>query len=164
MKALLLFFCLVCCLPSYGQNPDALKYAPRPILLLSGDNGAEAVMPMVFTVNGQQHLEFVPSSQIKDSMEKGGQPIRLGDVLAALVDATKTINQLQAENEKLWKVAMKDAPQQPPTPPTVIVQQPPQAPSPLEKYMLLRSMLPQTQNLNVTVRDCTRFPALCVGR
>lgn len=164
MKAVFLSLCLVYCLLSHGQSPDALKYAPRPILLLSGDNGVEAVMPMVFTVNGQQHLEFVPSSRIKDSMEKGGQPIRLGDVLAALVDATKTITQLQAENEKLWKVAMKDAPQQSPAPPTVIVQQQPQGPSPLEKYMLLRSMLPQTQNLNVTVRDCTRLPALCVGR
>jgi hypothetical protein len=124
---------------------------------------------MVFITDGKQHLEFVPISQIKENLEKGGQPIRLGDVLAALEDANRTINQLQAENEKLWKVAMKDAPPQPPT--TVIVQQPvPQLEQPsqqsiaLQKYMLLRSMLPQTQNVNVSFRNCTRYPALCAGR
>ena len=60
MKAVFLSLCLVYCLLSHGQSPDALKYAPRPILLLSGD-GVEELMPMVFTVNGQQHLEFVPA-------------------------------------------------------------------------------------------------------
>jgi hypothetical protein len=127
-----------------AQSPDALKYAPRPILLITAEKDVEAVMPMVFTTNGQQHLEFVPASQIKESMEKGGQPIRLGDVLSALGQATETINRLQAENDKLWKVAMKDAPQQ--QPPTVVVQQPsPQQPNPLERYMLLRSLLPPPQ-------------------
>jgi hypothetical protein len=130
-----------------AQSPDAVKYAPRPILLLSGENNVEAVMPMVFTTNGQQHLEFAPAPQIKESMEKGGQPIRLGDVLSALGEATEIINRLQAENEKLWKVAMKDAPKQ--EPPTVVVQQPapsPQKPSPFERYMLLRSLLLPTQS------------------
>lgn len=125
-----------------AQSPDSLKFAPRAILLISGDKGVEGVMPMVFKTNGQMHLEYIPVSQIKESMDKGGQPIRLGDVLSALSQATETINQLQAENDKLWKVAMKDSPNQ--QPPTVIVQQaaPPQ-PSPLEKYLLLRSLLPQ---------------------
>ena len=51
---------------------------------------------------------------------------------------------LTAENDKLWKVAMKDAPRE--EPPTVVVQQaPPQKPSPLERYMLLRSLLPPAQ-------------------
>lgn len=125
-----------------AQSADSLKYAPRAILLISGDKGVEGVMPMVFNTNGQMHLEYVPVSQIKESMDKGGQPIRLGDVLSALREASETINRLQAENDKLWKVAMKDSPNQ--QPPTVIVQQPaPPQPSPLEKYLLLRSLLPQ---------------------
>jgi hypothetical protein len=103
-----------------AQSPDAVKYAPRPILLLRGENNVEAVMPMMFIANGQQHLEFIPASQIKESMEKGGQPVRLGDVLSVLGEATETINRLQGENDKLWEVAMKDAPQQ--EPPTVFVQ------------------------------------------
>jgi hypothetical protein len=134
-----------------AQSPEALKYAPRPILLISQEPNGVGVMPMAFTTDGQRHLEFILTPQIKESMDKGGQPIRLGDVLAALVEATETINRLQAENnrlqaenDKLWKVAMKDAPQQ--QPPTVVVQQPvPQQPSPLERYMLLRSFLPQAQ-------------------
>lgn len=137
-----------------GQTPvqtDAVKYAPRPLLLLSGENNVEAVMPMVFTANGQQHLEFVPASKIRESIVKGGQPIRLGDVLSVLGDATETINRLQvennrlqAENEKLWKVATKDAPRE--QPPTIVVQQPaPPQPSLLERYMLLRSLFPQPQ-------------------
>lgn len=134
-----------------GQSPDALKYAPRQLLLVTPEIGTEAVLPMVFTLDGQQRLEFVPVSQIKESLEKGGQPIRLGDVLSALGEATETINKLQqenvrlqTENERLWKVAMKDAPR--PEPPTVIVQQAvPQRPSPFERYLLLRSLLPPPQ-------------------
>lgn len=177
MKALILSICLILsALPALAQSPEAMKYAPRAILLLSGQSGVEGVMPMVFTVNGQSHIEWIAGSNIKESMDKGGQPIRLGDVLSALNDATQMIAKLQAqnaalqtENDKLWKVAMKDSPDI--QPPTVVVQQPqqpiPQQPSRLEQYMLLRSLLPsptQTQNLNVRVTDCTRYPALCVGK
>jgi hypothetical protein len=105
---------------------------------------------MLVSTDGQRRLEFVPTSQIKDSIAKGGQPIRLGDLLSVLTGATETINRLQAENarlqaenEKLWKVAMKDAPQ--PPQPTVVVQQAPPQQSPLERYLLLRSLLPTVQ-------------------
>lgn len=98
---------LLLCLPLYAQNPDAVKYAPRAVLLLDATPGVESVMPMVFTENGQSHIEYIPASKIKESIDKGGKPIRLGDVVAALNEATQRINQLQAENDKLWKVAMK---------------------------------------------------------
>ena len=84
-----------------AQSADAIKYAPRPILLMTQEKNAEGVMPMLFVADGQQHLEFVPISQIKESMDKGGQPIRLGDVLSALGEATQNINKLQAENARL---------------------------------------------------------------
>jgi hypothetical protein len=119
-------------------------------LLVSPELGNEGIVPMLFSTDGQGRLEFVPTSQIKDSLAKGGQPIRLGDLLSVLGGATETINKLQAENarlqaenDKLWKVAMKDAPRQ--QPPTVIIQQPaPQNPSSSERYMLLRSLLAPT--------------------
>jgi hypothetical protein len=159
-------------LAAFAQSPEAMKYAPRTIMLVSTEKGTEGIVPMLSS-DGQHRLEFVPTSQIKDSIEKGGQPIRLGDLLSVLTGASETINKLQAEdarlqaeNDKLWKVAMKDAPQ-PQAPQTFVVQQSPQQPSQLERYMLLRSLLPsppQTQNLNVTVSNCTRLPALCVGR
>jgi hypothetical protein len=127
--------------PSQSPANPSLQYAPRAILLLSGEKDVEGVMPMVMTINGQSQLQFVPASRIKEFMDHGAQPIHLGDVLSALGEATETINRLTAENERLWKVAMKDAPPQQPT--TVVVQQPaPQRPSALEKYLLLRSLLP----------------------
>ena len=154
-----------------AQSTDAIKYAPRPILLLSGENNVEAVMPIVLTVDGMQRLEFVPASRIKEYLDHGGQPIHLGDVLAALGEATDNINKLQqdnarlqTENEKLWKVAMKDSPAQ--RPPTVVVQQSaPPTPSPFAKYLLLRSLVQPTQpyrlpppvnpNANRLQTDCT---------
>lgn len=104
---------------------------------------------MVFSTDGKQRMEFLPTSQIRDALTRGGQPIR--DLLSVLNGATETINKLQAENarlqaenDKLWKIAMKDAPRQ--EPPTVIVQQPaPQQSSLLERYILLRSLLPATR-------------------
>lgn len=134
-----------------AQSPEALKYAPRTIMLVSAESGTEGIVPMVFFTDGKQRLEYVPTSQIKDSLEKGGRPIRLGDLLSVLGEATESINKLQAENarlqtenDKLWKVAMKDVPKQ--EPPTVIVQQPaPQQPNALERYVLLRSLLPPAQ-------------------
>ncbi|HEY5329273.1 MAG TPA: hypothetical protein VIJ79_05255 [Acidobacteriaceae bacterium] len=104
MKALVLF---LLCLPLYAQSPDAVKYAPRAVLLLSGVKGEEGVMPMSFTENGQTRWEYVPASKIQESISKGGRPLHMGEVLAALNEATQRINQLQAENDKLWKVAMK---------------------------------------------------------
>jgi hypothetical protein len=109
-------------------------------------------MPMLFTAVGQQHLEFIPISQITESMNKGGQPVRLGEMLSALGDSTQAINKLQeenarlrAENDKLWKVAMNGAPKPQPPPNVVVQQTAPPEPSPLERYMLLRSLWAPTQ-------------------
>jgi hypothetical protein len=98
-------------------------------------------------------------------MDHGGQPIHLGDVLAALGEATENINRLQAENEKLWKVAMKDAPAQ--QPPTVIVQQSaPPKPSPFEKYLLLRSLVQPAQpyRLPPPIGELRPWPYAAVAR
>lgn len=120
---------LLCCLPACAQNPDTTKYAPRQLLLVDPTPGTEAVLPMLVTVDGAQRLEFVPVHQIKESIDKGGRPVTLADILSILGAATEKVSQLQAENDRLWKVAMKDAPK----PETVIVQQPTQTgPSPAE--------------------------------
>jgi hypothetical protein len=169
---------LLCCLPAYTQSPDAIKYAPRQLLLVDPTPGTEAVLPMLFITDGTQHLEFVPVHQVKESLDKGGRPVTLADILSVLGVATEKVNQLQAENDRLWKVAMKDAPKSE----TVIVQQPLQpVPSEaqiaaqrqaeanarrqqaLQMWMTLQNPN-RTQNLNVNVTNCARFPALCVGR
>lgn len=161
---------LLSSLAATAQSSEALQYAPRPIALLSNDQ-TEGIIPLVFTINGHSHLEFIPASRMMESMTAGGQPLRFGDLLSALREATDTINRLQnenqrlqAENDKLWNIAMKDAPA-PQPPSTVVLQQAaPQPADPLSRYILLRSFLPQTYNLNVQVSDCTRLPALCAGR
>jgi len=164
MKTLVLL--LLCCLPAFAQSPESMKYAPLPILLVNPEPGTEGVMPMLFSIDGKRTLTYVKTSQIKEAQGNGGQPIRLGDVLALISSNDETISKLQAENarlkaenDKLWKVAMRDAPRdiQP-----VAVQS--SQPSPLDKYILLRSLFPPTQNINVTYSNCNRAPALCARR
>lgn len=173
---------LLAALPVSTQITDEAKYSPRAILLIDAAPGVESVMPLVFTENGQSHIEYVPASKIKVSIDKGGKPIRLGDVLSLLGQENEKISRLQAENDKLWQVVTKAAPS---APQTVIVQQ--SAPAPLqpsavdtatraqadadarraqavEMWMRLQSQSqPHSQTTNVYYRDCTRFPALCVN-
>lgn len=180
MKVLALL--LLCCLPAVAQNTDAAKYASRPLVLAGvGDE----IRPVVFTLDGQSHLEFVPDANVKAAILAGGKPVVFGDVLSLLNANIQAINKLQAENaqlksenDKLWKVAMKDAPH----PETVVIQQPVQSGPSVEQiaaqeqadanmrrqqaiqnYMLMQNSNRQ-QNINVNVTNCTRFPALCVGR
>ena len=97
MKTLVLL--LLCCLPAYAQSPDAIKYAPRQLLLVDPTPGTEAVLPMLVATDGVQHLEFIPVHQIKETLDKGGRPVTLGDVLSLLGAATEKVNNLQAEND-----------------------------------------------------------------
>jgi hypothetical protein len=96
--------------PAPPPSFEAAKYASRPILLLDATPGVEAVMPMIVTADGQQHLEFVPAPKIKESIDKGGHPVTLADVMSLLGAANQKVNELQVENDKLWKVAAKDGP------------------------------------------------------
>lgn len=100
----------ICCGMAAAQSPQAMQYAPRAIVLISGQTGVENVMPLIFTANGQQSIQFVPVSKLKEAFAQGAQPIRLGDVLSLLKQDSDKINALQAENDKLWKVATKDSP------------------------------------------------------
>lgn len=170
MKALVL---LLCCLPAVAQSPEAIKYAPRQVLLVDPTPGTESVLPMVFTIDGKQQIQFVPVHDVKESLGKGGRPVTLADILTALGAATEKVSQLQAENDKLWKVAMKDAPR----PETVVVQLPAGPPQvereqadadarrqqAIQMWVALQNAN-RTQNVNVNVTNCTRLPALCVGR
>lgn len=174
-------FALILCLLSscaFGQNPDTAKYATRQILLVDATPGAEGVLPMIVTTDGKSQLEFVPVHLIKEFLDKGAHPVTLGDFLSLLGAANQKVAQLQAENDRLWKVAMKDIPK----PQTVVVQQPatqPIGPSEAEieaqrqaeanarrqqaiqTWMMMQN---RNQNINVNVTNCTRLPALCAGR
>jgi hypothetical protein len=174
MKTAALFACLTLMWSTaIAQSPEAMQHASWSVVLFSGVKGDEPSNPIVFSEDGKLHLEFVPASQLMDAFKRGGQTVKLGDVLSALIQANQTIAQLQqanaelqAENDKLWKVAMKDAPQPAPAPTVVVQQAPPAAPDPLARYALLRSMFlpPPTQNVHLYVSNCTQYPALCAGR
>jgi len=166
MKALALIACLLCA-SCVEQSPEAAKYADRPVMLVDHTPGTEGVVIWLFNEGGQEHLEFVPTSKTKEAADRGGKPITLGYVLSALGAATDKINQLQAENDRLWKLAMKDAPK----PTTVVVQQP-TAPQPdpdaARRQAILMMMMQNrpapSQNINVQYSNCTKYPALCAGR
>jgi hypothetical protein len=117
---------------AFAQNPDTAKYSSRELLLVDPTSGTEAIVPMLITVDGNQVLKYIPIREAKDSLEKGGKPVKLGDIMSLLNANTQSINKLQAENaqlkednDKLWKVAMKDAPK-----PETIVIQPAEPPAP----------------------------------
>jgi len=180
MKRYLLLI-LLCATPLCAQNPDAAKYSPRAVVLIDATPGVESVMPMVFIENGQSRIEYIPASKIKESIENGGKPIRLGDILALLGQQNQKIDQLQAENAKLWQAVTNGTPRTQ----TVFVQQAPPAPPPapsqaeiaereqeeanarrqqaLQTWLTLQNAN-RTQTINLNYRNCTRFPALCVGR
>jgi hypothetical protein len=119
MKTLILL--LLFCLPAVAQNPDTAKYSQRQIFLVDPTSGSEAIAPLLVPLDGQQRLEFVPTSKLKEFLDKGAQPVRLADILSLLGSSAEKINQLQAENDRLWKIAMKDSPKSE----SVIVQQTP---------------------------------------
>lgn len=57
-----------------AQSPDAVKYAPRPIVLLSGENNVEAVMPMMFTTNtGNSTSNLFPRLRLVDLLHAAPQ-------------------------------------------------------------------------------------------
>lgn len=166
--------------PAITQKPE--DYAPRALLLIDARPGTEAVMPMIFTEGGKQQIEFIAGSKIKESMDKGGRPIRLGDVLVLLGQQTQKITQLQEENAKLWQAVTNGNPRTQ----TVVVQPVQTGPSPeelaeqrreadmedanarrqqmIQAWRIMQRNTNQTQTINLNYRNCTRFPALCVGR
>jgi regulator of replication initiation timing len=122
-------------------------------------------------ITKDQQLAFVPISSIKQAIEPGNRPIHFGEVVALIGRFVEENNRLKTENERLWKIAEKG-----PGASIVVVQTPqPAAPVALpasdqdemrraSRMMLLQRLLaPQgSQSLNVYVKDCSRFPALCV--
>jgi hypothetical protein len=123
-------------------------------------------------------LEYVDVKQIQAALNSGYVPVRSAEIIDA-------INYLHAENDRLTaeNARLKGSPATPA--PVVIIapQAQPDAPSQaqieaeqraeaaarrqqiIQSFMMMQNAnRPQTQNLNVSVTDCTRYPALCVGR
>jgi hypothetical protein len=92
-------------------------------------------------------------------------------MLVQLIRNLKAENQrLKEENDKLWALAGKTPPPPQPTTNVVVVQQP-TGPTPEEQLaaqkqqmrlmLLQRFMAPSSSTVNVNVRNCAAYPALC---
>jgi hypothetical protein len=140
-----------------------IQYASYTLLLVppSGEG-------FMVAIDKQQKIVFIPISSIKKSIEEeGAAPVRYGDLLQLVRQLGEENQRLKTENDHLWKVAEN----RPGSAPTVVVQQtapPPPDPDAERREMrqiLLRSLLaPRSSTVNVNVTDCSRYPALCVGR
>jgi hypothetical protein len=165
MRYLLAVLLMSLCLSAQSSDPLGTQYASYTLLLVPQQKGAEGYL---IAIDKEQKLTFVPISSISKEVSEGrALPVRYGDLLQLVRQLNDENQRLKAENEHLWKVAEGH----PSSAPPVIVQQ--QAPPPDDgsaerrevRMMLLRSLLaPPRSTVNVNVTDCSRFPALCVGR
>jgi hypothetical protein len=178
MKALLSLFLLGFAPLAFAQTQNTAQplqppsYANYSIMLVSPTSGAVVLMH-----NPKNELEFVPVNNTKDALSAGYVPVRaaeLGEFISALKEEN---SRLSAENTLLQNQAAKQVSNVPTSlPPTQAeLEAQRQAQIAAEKAARRQQMIqtwltlqninrPQTQNLNVTVTDCTRSPALCVGR
>jgi hypothetical protein len=150
--------------PSMKTEQPGADYSSYSVLLVPAQGTG-----MLMAVDKQQKIVFVPIPAITKAVNEDGiSPVRYGEVLQLVRQLADENQRLKIENDHLWKVAENRS--GPPTP--VIIQQaaaPPQenpeAARQQMRTMLLRNLLaPRSSTVNVNVTDCTRYPALCVGR
>lgn len=162
MKTATLLLVLIFGLALVSQTAN--YYDDSSVLLVGSPSSGEGVAMMV-TKDGSELL-YVPISDIKYAVDSGDKPVRLGDLRAFITQLSTENDRLRTENERLWKVVEKQPSNQPPV--TVNVQPSPQISqedaAALRRQILLRSLIRQpSPTINVNIRDCTRFPALCVN-
>lgn len=162
MRYLMAVLVMTCWLPAQSADQPGTQYASYTLLLVP--RHGEGVM---IGIDKQQKITFVPISSIAKSIDQEGvSPVSYGEVLQLVRQLADENQRLKAENDHLWKVAEN----RPGAPTTVVVQQAPTPPPDPDaerrqmRMMLLRSLLTPRTSVNANVTDCTRYPALCVGR
>jgi regulator of replication initiation timing len=127
--------------------------------------------------NPKGEIEYVDVNNTKQAFAAGYVPARVSEIAELIGTLKEEIDRLTAENTrvrtelvKIQSISQADSiPSQAPTE----TQEEAQAEAAkaarrqqlLQTWMMLQNMnRPQTQNFNVNVTDCTRFPALCAGR
>lgn len=153
-----------------AQQPPS--YANYSIMLVSPTSGAVVLMH-----NPKGEIEYVDVNNTKQAFAAGYVPARVSEIAELIGTLKEEIDRLTAENTrvrtelvKIQSISQADSiPSQAPTE----TQEEAQAEAAkaarrqqlLQTWMMLQNMnRPQTQNFNVNVTDCTRFPALCAGR
>jgi uncharacterized small protein (DUF1192 family) len=132
---------------------------------------------VVLMHNPKNELEFVEVNNTKQALSAGYVAVRAVE-LSEFISFLKEENaRLAAENTRLQSQQTKQAAAAPTlfTPSQAELEAQQRAQMAAEKaarrqqmvqnWLMLQNMnRPQTQNLNVTVSDCTRLPALCAGK
>jgi regulator of replication initiation timing len=127
--------------------------------------------------NPKGELEYVDVNNTKQAFAAGYVPARVSEIAELIGSLKEEIDRLTAENARIRTELVKMQPNAQtnsiPSQAQIEAQQRAQAEAEkaarrqqlLQTWMMLQNTnRPQTQNLNVNVTDCTRFPALCVGR
>jgi hypothetical protein len=160
--------------PPAAQAQQPPSYANYSIMLV-GPPGGSAVVLMH---NPKNELEFVEVHNTKQALSAGYVAVRAAE-LGEFISALKETNaRLAAENERFQQSEQaRQVAAVPASPTTSQAELAAQARAQIEAqnaarrqqliqtWMTLQNMnRPQTQNLNVTISDCTRLPALCAGK
>lgn len=155
-----------------AQSQQPPSYANFSIMLVNPAGGAVVLMH-----NPKNELEFVDVKNAQQAFSAGYVPVRaaeLGELISSLRDEN---TRLAAENTNLRIQVARLVPAEPASPTAskaeieaqqrqqIEAQKAARRQQLIQSWLMLQNMnRPQTQNFNVNVTDCTRFPALCAGR
>jgi hypothetical protein len=154
-----------------AQQPPS--YANYSIMLVNPAPGGGAVILMH---NPKNELELVEVGKIQAALSAGYVAVRSAELAELIASFKEEIARLSAENVRLQGQQAKQVSGPAPVLPSPAEQQAQlraqiAAEKEARRQQMIQSWLmlqninrPQTQNLNVTVSDCTRFPALCAGK
>jgi hypothetical protein len=153
------------------QQPPS--YANYSIMLVNPVAGAGAVVLMH---NPKNELEFVDVARIQAALTSGYVPVRAAELGEFIASMKEEVTRLSAEDARLQGLQanqvsgpapslLSSAEQEAQRRAQAASEQATRRQQVIQSWLMLQNMnRPQTQNLNVTVSDCTRFPALCAGK
>jgi hypothetical protein len=161
--------------PPAVQPAQPPSYANYSIMLVNPVANSGGVVLMHTPKNS---LEYVDVKQIQTALNNGYVPVRSAEIIDAINYLHAEIDRLTAENARLKGLPATPAPvvviepqSQPAAPSQAQIEAARRAEAAARRQQIIQSFMmmqnanrPQTQNLNVNVTDCTRYPALCVGR
>src|SRR6185312_15821368 len=172
------------CAQTPPAEPQPANFANYSIMLLPPQAKGAGVVLMH---NPQNALEYVEISKIKEAMDAGYVPVRLAEIAGVIASLQQQVSQLKDENASLKSADQQKksdslvvqplivqpapivSPAQP-SPAEIEVQERAQAEALRQEWrqqaiqaflMMQNANRPRTYNMNVTVSNCTRYPALC---
>jgi hypothetical protein len=142
-------------------------------MLVNPAGGAVVIMH-----NPKNAMEYVDVSKTKEAFAAGYAPVRaaeFAELLASMKDEvarlSAEITRLQGQQQQAMRAAgpapslLSPAEQEAQRRAQAVSEQAARRQQLIQSWLMLQNMnRPQTLNMNVTVSDCTRFPALCAAR